>query len=34
MPEADWSQLGEYEKEDSTTGMKEYACTAGACELV
>lgn len=30
----DWSKLGEYEKEDTTTGMKEYACTGGACEIV
>jgi ribonucleoside-triphosphate reductase len=34
MPEADWTKLGEYEKEDATTGMKEYACTSGACEIL
>lgn len=34
MPEADWSKLGEYEKEDATTSAKEYACTAGACDIL
>jgi len=35
MPvEADWSRLGEYELEDTTIGMKEYACTGGACEIL
>ncbi len=29
----DWSLLGEYEKEDMTTGMKEYSCTGDSCEL-
>lgn len=35
MPkEIDWNKLVDYEKEDTTTGTREYACTAGACELV
>jgi len=34
MPEADWSALGEYELEDATTGMKELACVAGACDIL
>ena len=34
MPKADWNQLGSYEKEDTTTGTKEYACTGGACEIL
>jgi len=34
MPAADWSLLGEFELEDTTTGMKEYACSSGACEIL
>lgn len=35
MPkEIDWSLLSNFEKEDNTTGNKELACTAGACEVV
>jgi len=34
MPEADWSALGEYEKEDTTTSIKELACVAGACDIL
>lgn len=34
MPKANWSQLGEYEKEDTTTSTKELACVAGACEIL
>lgn len=30
----DWSRLGEFEKEDHTTGTQEYACTGDACEVV
>jgi ribonucleoside-diphosphate reductase alpha chain len=31
MPEQiDWGKLSDYEKEDSTTGSQELACTAGA----
>ena len=34
MPDADWSQLGEYELEDSTTGVKELACVSGVCDII
>jgi ribonucleoside-triphosphate reductase (thioredoxin) len=35
MPtDVDWSLLGKYELEDNTTGMQEYACTGGSCELI
>jgi ribonucleoside-triphosphate reductase len=35
MPkDVDWSLISEYEKEDSTTGHKEFACTGNKCELV
>jgi ribonucleoside-diphosphate reductase alpha chain len=35
MPKGiDWSLLSNYEKEDNTTGMQTYACSAGSCELV
>ena len=35
MPESiDWSKLAEYEKEDTTSGGRELACTADACEMV
>jgi len=30
----DWSLLQNYEKEDTTTGSKELACSAGVCEVV
>ena len=30
----EWSKLRDYEKEDTTSGSKELACTAGACEIV
>jgi len=30
----DWQKLQDYEKEDSTKGSQELACTAGVCELV
>lgn len=34
MPNSvDWSKLTEYEKEDMTTGSREYACVGGNCEL-
>ena len=29
-----WDALADYEKEDNTTGTQEFACTAGACEVV
>ena len=35
MPKAvDWSKLQEFEKEDTTSGGRELACTAGVCEVV
>ena len=35
MPERiDWTALMEYEKEDTTSGGRELACTAGVCEIV
>jgi ribonucleoside-triphosphate reductase (thioredoxin) len=35
MPKnVDWSKLSDYEKTDHTEGIKEYACTAGGCDLV
>ncbi|MCK4500973.1 hypothetical protein KAU11_10790, partial [Candidatus Babeliales bacterium] len=34
MPkENDWSQLGEYETDDSTINLKELACSSGNCEI-
>ena len=30
----DWSKLQDFEKEDSTSGGRELACTADACEMV
>ena len=30
----DWDKLSDFEKEDYTTGSRELACTAGACEVV
>ena len=35
MPAAiDWTWLQDYEKEDTTSGGRELACTAGVCEVV
>ena len=35
MPDAiDWNKLQEFEKEDTTSGGRELACTAGVCEVV
>ena len=35
MPNSvDWSKLQEFEKEDTTSGGRELACTAGVCEVV
>ena len=35
MPKnVDWSVLQEFEKEDTTSGGRELACTAGVCEVV
>ena len=30
----DWSELTQYEKEDTTKGTQTFACSAGACEIV
>ena len=30
----DWNNLTKYEKDDTTAGSKELACTAGVCEVV
>ena len=30
----DWSKLQDFEKEDTTSGGRELACTAGVCEIV
>jgi ribonucleoside-diphosphate reductase alpha chain len=35
MPkDVDWEILKEFEKEDTTTSSKEYACSAGSCDMV
>lgn len=34
MPDIDWTDLRMYEQEDNTTGSQEFACSAGACEVV
>jgi len=35
MPDnIDWESLKNYEKEDTTTGTQQYACTANSCEIV
>jgi ribonucleoside-diphosphate reductase alpha chain len=35
MPKhVNWSMLQEFEKEDTTSGGRELACTAGVCEVV
>ncbi len=34
QPVIDWSDLTHYEKEDTTIGSQEYACTGGVCEVV
>lgn len=33
IPKADWSRLHEYEEDDSSVNVREYACTGNACEL-
>jgi len=30
----DWSGLGDYEKEDNTSGTQTFACSGDACEVV
>lgn len=34
IPKINWDALTEYELEDMTTGMQEYACAGGACEIL
>ena len=35
MPKkVDWNKLSDFEKEDTTSGGRELACTAGVCEIV
>ena len=35
MPkDVNWGELGDYEKEDNTSGSQTYACSGGACEIV
>lgn len=34
FPEIDWSKLTEYEHEDGTLIVQEFACSGGACELL
>jgi ribonucleoside-diphosphate reductase alpha chain len=35
MPKnVNWDLLREFEKEDTTSGGRELACTAGVCEVV
>ena len=35
MPPAfDWQELSDFEKEDTTTGTQELACSAGVCEVI
>jgi ribonucleoside-diphosphate reductase alpha chain len=35
MPKnVNWSKLSDFEKEDTTSGGRELACTAGVCEVV
>jgi len=33
QPVIDWSRLPDFEKEDMTTATKEFACSAGSCEV-
>lgn len=34
MPDADWADLKKFEKQDTTTSAKEYACSSGHCEIL
>ena len=34
IPEADWSKLSEYEVDDTSINMREYACTGNSCEVL
>jgi ribonucleoside-triphosphate reductase len=33
-PAINWEDLQHYEKEDTTTGSQEFACTAGQCDVI
>ncbi len=34
MPQSvDWTQLSQFEKEDNTTGTRDFACVSGSCEV-
>jgi len=33
-PPFDWAELSDYEKEDTTKGTQELACSAGVCEVI
>ena len=34
MPRIDFNELDKFEKEDTTIGAKEFACSGGSCELI
>lgn len=34
IPVVDWTELSEFEKEDTTTGTQQYACSSGVCEII
>ena len=34
MPSIDWSELKKFEKQDTTNGNRELACSAGVCEIL
>jgi len=34
FPVIEWEKLREFEKEDTTTGAQEYACSGGLCDIV
>jgi len=34
MPQFDWNQLEQFEKDDATVNVKELACSAGVCEVI
>ena len=34
LPQFDWQQLSDFEKDDATVNTKELACTSGVCEII
>lgn len=34
MPQFNWDQLAQFEKDDSTVSVRELACSAGVCEVL